>query len=99
VFLGFDAGIRGVGDVKPQGGWYEGNSASGWEKYEEDSGKKLVVFVGGLWYDAQKEGLGGFLHTDSRTHNNAVAPFVVENEAGEKYQLKGSMKGQKLAKD
>jgi hypothetical protein len=31
VFLGFDAGVKGVGEVKPQGGWSEGNCANGWQ--------------------------------------------------------------------
>lgn len=98
VFLGFDAGIKGVGDAKPQGGWYEGNSASGWEKYEEEAGKKLVIFVGGLWHDAQKEGLGSLLHSDAKSHA-AIAPVVVKNATGDTYQLKGTVKGEKLPKD
>jgi hypothetical protein len=95
VFLGFDAVVKGVGDVKPRGGWYEGNSASGWERSEQEEGKKVVCFVGGLGYDAQKEGLGSLLHWDQ----SVVAPVMVSNVAGETYQLKGTMKGEKLAKD
>jgi hypothetical protein len=105
VFLGFDAGINGLGNLKPQGGWYEGNSASGWQKYEQEGGKDLVVFVGGLWYDCQKEGFGSLLHSDAKGHT-AVAegvgkqqPFVVTNGAGEKFEVKGSVRGGKLAKD
>lgn len=98
AFLGFDVGVKGVGDLKPQGDWIEGNSAEGWQKYEEDPNgpNQLVVFVGGLWYNAQKEGAFGVLPEKS------IHPQVstsVTNKAGEKYMLSGKRWGSPLAKD
>jgi hypothetical protein len=104
VFLGFDAGIKGVGETKPQGGWSEGNSANGWEKYEQEGGRDLVVFVGGLWYDCRKGGFESLLQSDVKRHT-AVSeaewkqPLLVTNAKGEEFVLKGSVKGEKLAKD
>jgi hypothetical protein len=104
VFLGFDAGIKGVGEAKPQGDWSEGNSANGWQKYEQEGGKDLVVFVGGLWYDCQREGFGSLLHSDVKGHAAFAEvvgkqSLVATNADGEKFELNGSMKGEKLAKD
>lgn len=86
-FLGFDAGVKGVGDVKPQGGWSEGNSDNGWQKYEQEGGNDLVVFVGGLWYDCQKEGFGSLLHSDVDGHATFAEvvgkqPLAVTNAKG-----------------
>lgn len=92
------------GEVKPQGSWSEGNSANGWQKYEQEGGKDLVMSVGGPWYDCQKEGFESLLDSDVKGHA-AVAgteekePLVVTNAKGEKFVLKGSVRGEKLAKD
>ena len=98
AFLGFDVGVKGVGDVKPQGDWVEGNSAEGWQKYEEDPNgpNKLVVFVGGLWYEAQKAGAFELLAGETAHPQNSVS---VTNKAGEKYMLSGKRWGSPLAKD
>ena len=87
-----------MGDLKPQGDWIEGNSAEGWQKYEEDpSGpNQLVVFVGGLWYEAEKEGAFGVLPEKAVHPQNSIS---ITNNAGEKYMLQGKRWGMSLAKD
>jgi hypothetical protein len=98
AFLGFDVGIKGAGDVKAQGGWYEGNSAGGWEKYEEDGENKLVVFVGGLWYSCEKGAFESF-GTEKVEMGRQQEPIGVMNASGEKFQLHGQRWGAPLAKD
>ncbi|KZF19065.1 hypothetical protein L228DRAFT_53304 [Xylona heveae TC161] len=34
VFLGFDIGMTGIGELGPHAGWYEGRSDSGWNHFE-----------------------------------------------------------------
>jgi hypothetical protein len=63
-----------------------------------------VVFVRGLWYDCQKEGFGSLLHSDVDGHTAFVGMggkqlLAVTNAKGEKFELKGSLRGGKLVKD
>ncbi len=109
VFLGFDAGMKGMGDLKPQGGWFEGNSASGWQKYEGEGDDTVVVFVGGLWYDCRKDGVGSLLHMDKSKpesstgegghHGGDKHTIHVTTSHGERYTLQSNRWGQALAKD
>lgn len=65
AYLGFNAEVAGVGKIDPNGGWYEGNSAGGWVGFEGIGDDKMVVFVGGLWYDCEKEGIGSFFRAEA----------------------------------
>ncbi len=70
---------------------------------------EVVVFVGGLWYDAIKEGIGSLFDTAvnslEKVTEEGAAPGVVhqrvpvENQKGEKYHMKGKMIGKPLAHD
>lgn len=93
--------MTGVAKVDPSGGWYEGNSASGWVGYEGRGPDKMVVFVGGLWYDCQKEGFGSLFKTAipgkrPTTKELATEPISVSRGAGQGYRLQGQIWGPPL---
>jgi len=113
VFLGFDGALPGVGKTDDSGGWSKGNSASGWQEYDASGNDNVVVFVGGLWYDCKKEGIGS-LFSFNRTAETGItdaAPaqepvtegnektFAVTNHEGDKYHVEYKVVGKPLPYD
>lgn len=96
AFLGFNAEAPGVGKADPNGGWYEGNSASGWVGYEGTGEDKMVVFVGGLWYDCRKEGFGSLFRArmpEGEKDKSGQGDKTVTNKQGEKWRLSSQVVG------
>ncbi|KAI9743314.1 MAG: hypothetical protein M1818_003160 [Claussenomyces sp. TS43310] len=104
AFLAFDAEVPGVGKADPNFSWHEGNSISGWMGYEGSSPDKMVVFLGGLWFDCRKEGFGTLFRStmSDETQQDAGSradSIVVTNRHGETYHLDGKVLGAPLASE
>lgn len=104
AFLGFEASIPGVANIDPKGGWVTGNSAGGWSEYGSVDGsasttggvaEQVVVFIGGLWFDCDRQGLGAVFRSRHPTEDLGEAGEVLNvlNDKGERFELVPSVWG------